>query len=133
MLRKVARIGVSRRWLGRASRPASSSPARGLPPPRQIDRHARHKTAGAPCSLDLPCVDRPTALSGRLAWLCAPAPGRPVHIVESEPVALPWRMPRDGSVVLSDLIGPTIVVGCEPCGRRGRYNVGRLMEKHGDL
>ena len=47
-------------------------------------------------------------------------------------MGLPSRMPRDGSMVLSDLIGPTIVVGCEPCGRRGHYSTRRLMERHGD-
>ena len=41
-------------------------------------------------------------------------------------------MPRHGSVILSDLREPTLTIVCEPCGRRGRYNVARLMEKYGD-
>jgi hypothetical protein len=41
-------------------------------------------------------------------------------------------MPRDGAVVLSDLRSPTVSIVCEPCGHRGTYNVGRLMEQHGD-
>lgn len=41
-------------------------------------------------------------------------------------------MPRDGSLVLSDLRAPTLSIVCEPCGRRGSYNVARLMEEHGD-
>ena len=41
-------------------------------------------------------------------------------------------MPRDGAVVLSDLRNPTLSIVCEPCGRRGIYNVARLMEQHGD-
>ena len=41
-------------------------------------------------------------------------------------------MPRDGAVVLSDLRSPTLSIVCEPCGRRGTYNVARLMERHGD-
>jgi hypothetical protein len=41
-------------------------------------------------------------------------------------------MPRDGAVVLSDLRNPTLSIVCEPCGRRGTYNVTRLMEQHGD-
>jgi hypothetical protein len=41
-------------------------------------------------------------------------------------------MPRDGAVVLSDLRNPTLSIVCEPCGRRGAYNVARLMERHGD-
>jgi hypothetical protein len=41
-------------------------------------------------------------------------------------------MPRDGAVVLSDLRNPTLSIVCEPCGRRGTYNVARLMEEHGD-
>jgi hypothetical protein len=28
-------------------------------------------------------------------------------------------------------VRPTVAV-CEPCGRRGTYNVARLMEQHGD-
>ena len=41
-------------------------------------------------------------------------------------------MPRDGAVVLSDLRNPTLSIVCEPCGRRGTYNVAGLMEQHGD-
>jgi hypothetical protein len=26
---------------------------------------------------------------------------------------------------------PTITIVCEPCGRRGHYNVARLIERHG--
>jgi hypothetical protein len=33
---------------------------------------------------------------------------------------------------LSDVRQPTLTIICEPCGRRGRYNVARLMAKHGD-
>jgi hypothetical protein len=33
---------------------------------------------------------------------------------------------------LSDVREPTLTIVCEPCGRRGRYNVERLMAKHGD-
>jgi hypothetical protein len=41
-------------------------------------------------------------------------------------------MPRDGSLILSDVQGPTLTIVCEPCGRRGRCNVERLVAKHGD-
>ena len=41
-------------------------------------------------------------------------------------------MPRDGSLVLSDLRQPTLSIVCAPCGRRGRYSVAKLMEEHGD-
>ena len=41
-------------------------------------------------------------------------------------------MPRDGALVLSDLRQPTLSIACEPCGRRGRYSVAKLMEEHGD-
>ena len=40
-------------------------------------------------------------------------------------------MPRDGSLTLSDIREPTLAIGCEPCGRRGRYNVQRLIAAHG--
>jgi hypothetical protein len=40
-------------------------------------------------------------------------------------------MPKD-AFTLSDVREPTLAVVCEPCGRRGRYNVARLMSKHGD-
>ena len=39
-------------------------------------------------------------------------------------------MPKD-AFTLSDVREPTLTIVCEPCGRRGRYNV-RLMAKHGD-
>ena len=41
-------------------------------------------------------------------------------------------MPRDGALVLSDLHQPTLSIVCEPCGRRGRYSVAKLMAEHGD-
>jgi hypothetical protein len=41
-------------------------------------------------------------------------------------------MTRDGALVLSDLRQPTRSIVCEPCGRRGRYSVAKLMEQHGD-
>ena len=33
---------------------------------------------------------------------------------------------------LSDVREPTLTIICEPCGRRGRYNVDRLIAKHGN-
>ena len=41
-------------------------------------------------------------------------------------------MPRDGSLVLSDARAPTLTIVCEPCGRRGQYNVERLMAEPRD-
>jgi hypothetical protein len=39
---------------------------------------------------------------------------------------------RENAHTLSDFRVPTLSIECEPCGRRGRYNVARLMEQHGD-
>jgi hypothetical protein len=41
-------------------------------------------------------------------------------------------MPRDGSLVLSDVRAQMLTIVCEPCGRRGQYNVERLMAEHRD-
>ena len=41
-------------------------------------------------------------------------------------------MPRDGALTLADVRSPTLSIVCEPCGRRGRYAVARLLEEHGD-
>jgi hypothetical protein len=41
-------------------------------------------------------------------------------------------MPRDGSLILSDLRDPTLTIVCEPCRRRRRYRVDRLVAEHGD-
>jgi hypothetical protein len=41
-------------------------------------------------------------------------------------------MPRPGSLILTDVRGPTLAIVCEPCCRRGRYNVERFVAKHGD-
>jgi hypothetical protein len=41
-------------------------------------------------------------------------------------------MPRDGALTLSDIRGTTLTIVCEPCGRRGQYNVERLMAERGD-
>jgi hypothetical protein len=35
-------------------------------------------------------------------------------------------------MILSDVRGPTLTIVCQPCGRRGRYAVARLLEEHGD-
>ena len=35
-------------------------------------------------------------------------------------------MPRDGAFILSDVLGPTLSIVCEPCGRHETYNVARL-------
>jgi hypothetical protein len=40
-------------------------------------------------------------------------------------------MPRDGSMTLSDVRGPSLSIVCA-CGRGGRYNVAKLMDQHGD-
>jgi hypothetical protein len=41
-------------------------------------------------------------------------------------------MPRDGSMILSDVRGSTLWIVCTPCGRCGRYNVDKLMAEPGD-
>jgi hypothetical protein len=41
-------------------------------------------------------------------------------------------MPRDGSLVLSDVRAPTLTIVCEPCRRCGQYNAERLMAERGD-
>ena len=41
-------------------------------------------------------------------------------------------MPHDGSLILSDVRAPTLTIVCEPCGRRGRYTVERLIAELGD-
>ena len=40
-------------------------------------------------------------------------------------------MPRDGAALLSDTPVPVLTVVCEPCGRRERYDVERLMRQYG--
>lgn len=40
-------------------------------------------------------------------------------------------MPRNGSLVLSDLAHDALWVVCD-CGRSGRYSVTQLLAKHGD-
>ena len=41
-------------------------------------------------------------------------------------------MPRDGSLILSDVREPTLAIMCDACGRRGRYRVETLIAEHGD-
>ena len=43
--------------------------------------------------------------------------------------ALLTIMPRDGAPILDDV--PVLAVVCDPCGRRERYDVERLMRQHG--
>jgi hypothetical protein len=37
------------------------------------------------------------------------------------------RIPDHGALTLSDLRSPTLAIVCEPCARRGRYAVARLL------
>ena len=39
---------------------------------------------------------------------------------------------RDHAHTLSDFRVPSLSIECEPCGRRGRYNIAKLMEQYGD-
>jgi hypothetical protein len=41
-------------------------------------------------------------------------------------------MPRDGAIILTDLQAPFLHLVCEPCGRRGRHAVARLIAERGD-
>jgi hypothetical protein len=41
------------------------------------------------------------------------------------------RRPPRYAITLADVRSPTIEIACEPYGRRGRYNVERLIAKHG--
>jgi hypothetical protein len=41
-------------------------------------------------------------------------------------------MPKD-AFTLSDVREPTVTIVCQPCGRRGRYDVQKLMAKRGDV
>jgi hypothetical protein len=40
-------------------------------------------------------------------------------------------MPRDGSITLSDVKGPTLAIVCAPCDRRGHFDVSRLVAEYG--
>jgi hypothetical protein len=40
-------------------------------------------------------------------------------------------MPRDGATLLSDVRRPGLTVVCEPCGRRERCDVERLIRQYG--
>jgi hypothetical protein len=40
---------------------------------------------------------------------------------------------RDHAHALSDFRTPTLSIECEPCGRAGRYNVARLIERYGGM
>ena len=39
---------------------------------------------------------------------------------------------RDHAHTLSDFRVPSLSIECEPCGRRGRYTIAKLMEQYGD-
>jgi hypothetical protein len=41
-------------------------------------------------------------------------------------------MSREGALTLADVRSPTLAIVCEPCSRRGHYNVAKLIERHGD-
>jgi hypothetical protein len=41
-------------------------------------------------------------------------------------------MPREGAIIFRNLIGKlgALNVGCDKCGRRGRYRLDRLVERY---
>ena len=41
-------------------------------------------------------------------------------------------MPRDRALILTDVRGPTLTIVCEPCDRRARLSVAKLIEEDGD-
>jgi hypothetical protein len=45
--------------------------------------------------------------------------------------AIVRAIPRDGSLVQSDVRAQTLTIVCEPCGRRGQYNVDVLCPLFG--
>ena len=40
-------------------------------------------------------------------------------------------MPRDGAQILSEVRVPVLSIVCQPCGRRERYDVERLIRQYG--
>ena len=42
-------------------------------------------------------------------------------------------MPKDGATLLSDLTTDALIVRCDVCRRLGRYSVGRLLARRGDM
>jgi hypothetical protein len=40
-------------------------------------------------------------------------------------------MPRDGSLTLSDVKGPTLAIVCAPCDGRGHFDVSSLAVEYG--
>ena len=40
-------------------------------------------------------------------------------------------MPRDDALTLSDAHSPALSIACEPCARRERYDIERLMGQYG--
>jgi hypothetical protein len=49
----------------------------------------------------------------------------------SSRAAVSGPIPRDGSLILSDVRGSTLAVLCAACRRRGRYRVESLMASMG--
>jgi len=43
-----------------------------------------------------------------------------------------WQRMSKDAFTLSDVREPMLTIACQPCGRRGRYNVKWLMARHGD-
>jgi hypothetical protein len=74
---------------------------------------------------------RPTS-RGTASLGVFPVSGRGLFVLAPfSPTRYRSRMPKD-AFTLSDVREPTLTIVCEPCGRRGRYNVERLVAKHGD-
>jgi hypothetical protein len=42
-------------------------------------------------------------------------------------------MPRDGATLLTDLTTDALILRCDLCRRLGRYSVGRLLARSGDM
>ena len=53
------------------------------------------------------------------------------YVPASFSCTLLFIMPRNGALILSEVRVPVLSVVCEPCGRRERYDVERLMRQYG--
>jgi hypothetical protein len=80
-------------------------------------------SAGFPCGLSSWRLDFSTFFPNRQPPLLL------VFVFRSN--YIPPTMPRDGALTLADVRQPVLAVVCEPCGRRGRYDVERLMRQYG--
>jgi hypothetical protein len=120
------------RWIDFISAPSRRSPARETAFSSIRLRFEHHKTElSGPDHFRVWRSSRSRRHGGPDRWFATETTAGSITFLLRSRRRYRSPMPKD-AFTLSDVREPTLTIVCEPCGRRGRYSVAKLMENRGD-